>query len=60
MNLYGYVYLQLESDLIYFFPVFDRSTPVSGSSSIPRGVMFFGSGVNVESGLSLVLLLVIL
>ena len=40
--------------------VFERSTPVSGSSSIPRGVIFFGSGVNVESGLSSVLLLVIL
>ena len=34
----------------------DKSTPVSGSSSIPNGVIFFGSGVNVESGLSSVLL----
>ena len=49
------------SEFFYsLFSEFDRSTPVSGSSSIPRGVIFFGSGVNVESGLSSALLLVIL
>ena len=49
------------SEFFYsLFSEFDKSTPVSGSSSIPRGVILFGSGVNVESGLSSALLLVIL
>ena len=33
--------------------VFDISAPVVGSNSIPSGVIFLGSGVNVDSGLSL-------
>ena len=36
------------------------SSPVSGSSSIPNGVMSFGNGVKVESGLSSCFLLFIL
>jgi len=31
--------------------VVDKSVPVAGSSSIPSGVIFLGSGVKVESGL---------
>ncbi len=45
---------------VYFFSVFERSTPVSGSSSIPAGVMFLGRGVNVLYGFSATCLLAIL
>ena len=38
----------------------DKSAPVVGSSSIPNGVIFLGSGVKVDSGLSSYALLVIL
>jgi len=31
--------------------VLDKSTPVSGSSSIPKGVIVVGNGVKVDSGL---------
>ena len=37
---------------VYFFSVLVISAPVVGSSSIPNGVIFLGSGVNVDSGLS--------
>ena len=39
---------------------FDKSTPVSGSSSMPSGVIFLGKGVKVDSGLSTVGLINIL
>ena len=45
---------------VYFFSVLERSTPVSGSSSIPAGVMFLGRGVNVLSGFSTTCLIAIL
>ena len=44
----------------YFLSLFEMSTPVVGSSSIPNGVIFLGNGVNVDSGLSSYGLLVIL
>ena len=37
---------------VHFLFGFDMSAPVVGSSSIPNGVIFLGSGVNVDSGLS--------
>ena len=39
-------------NFIYFLSALEISAPVVGSSSIPNGVIFLGSGVNVESGLS--------
>ena len=36
----------------YFLSFEDISAPVVGSSSIPNGVIFLGSGVKVDSGLS--------
>ena len=40
-------------NFIYFLSALEISAPVVGSSSIPNGVIFLGSGVNVDSGLSL-------
>ena len=39
-------------NFIYFLSALEISAPVVGSSSIPNGVIFLGSGVNVDSGLS--------
>ena len=46
------------AELFLSFCVLDKSTPVSGSSSIPSGVISFGKGVKVDSGLSSYFLLV--
>ena len=40
------------SFFIHFSLVLDKSAPVVGSSSIPNGVIFLGSGVNIDSGFS--------
>ena len=49
------------SEFFYsLFSEFDKSTPVSGSSSIPAGVIFLGRGVNVFSGFSFTFLTLIL
>ena len=42
----------LDLNLVHFLSVFEISAPVVGSSSIPNGVIFRGSGVKVDSGLS--------
>ena len=41
------------NNFFYFLSVLDKSAAVVGSSSIPSGVIFLGSGVNTDSGLSL-------
>jgi hypothetical protein len=45
---------------VHFLSELDKSTPVSGSSSMPSGVIFLGKGVKVDSGLSIVGLIKIL
>ncbi len=55
-----YIFYMNFGYFVHFLSVLDKSTPVSGSSSMPSGVIFLGKGVNVDSGLSIVGLINIL
>ena len=56
MNQRGFIFDMNQSPnfFVHFLSELDKSTPVSGSSSMPSGVIFLGKGVKVDSGLSIV------